>query len=150
MLDEEILKPFKENLRKLLLIGLDYFFKGGLGTGGGGSVIGDVIRGAGDAYGIPTPFARGGMARRGGMALVGEFGPELLMLPTGAQVNPLPAGGGGGMNGITLHNEIYAADAAAIEQVLERRMPDIIERARQAVATDLQRNTPIGRRRDES
>ena len=144
MLDEEILKPFKENLKTLLTIGLDYFFKGGLGKGGGGSVIGDVIRGAGDAYGIPTPFARGGRARRGGMALVGEFGPELLMLPTGAQVDPLPAGGGG-RGGLTLHNEIYAADAAAIEQVLERRMPDIIERARQAVATDLQRNTPIGR-----
>ena len=40
---------------------------------------------------IPT-FARGGIMGAAGTALVGERGPELVRLPTGAQVTPLPAG----------------------------------------------------------
>ena len=44
---------------------------------------------------IPTipMLAAGGIIRSGGLALVGEAGPELLNLPRGAQVTPLPAGG---------------------------------------------------------
>ena len=46
---------------------------------------------------IPT-LAAGGNILRGGTALVGEEGPELLRLPRGAQVSPLD-GSGGGMGG---------------------------------------------------
>lgn len=44
---------------------------------------------------IPTipMLAAGGIIQRSGLALVGEAGPELLNLPRGAQVTPLPAGG---------------------------------------------------------
>ncbi len=40
-------------------------------------------------------LAAGGIARRAGMALVGERGPELLRLPRGARVDPLPKENGG-------------------------------------------------------
>lgn len=40
-------------------------------------------------------LAKGGVARRAGMALVGERGPELLRLPRGARVDPLPCDGAG-------------------------------------------------------
>jgi hypothetical protein len=39
-------------------------------------------------------FAFGGVQTRSGMAVVGERGPELVQLPGGARVTPLPAGGG--------------------------------------------------------
>ena len=41
---------------------------------------------------IPT-LAQGGVVAHGGTALVGERGPELVALPAGAAVHPLPAGG---------------------------------------------------------
>ncbi len=40
-------------------------------------------------------LAKGGNITRTGMAIVGEAGPELLKLPTGAQVSPLARGEGG-------------------------------------------------------
>ena len=51
----------------------------------------------GKSWGFNLPkipeLAEGGIIQRAGMALVGEAGPELLNLPRGAQVTPLPAGG---------------------------------------------------------
>lgn len=41
-------------------------------------------------------LAKGGIIRRGGDVIVGERGPEMLSLPRGAQVTPLPAGAAGG------------------------------------------------------
>lgn len=38
--------------------------------------------------GVPG-FSRGGVSRRGGIAIVGERGPEVVELPAGAQVDPL-------------------------------------------------------------
>lgn len=46
-------------------------------------------------------LARGGVVRRAGTALVGEQGPELLSMPRGASVAPLPAAGMGGQTFIT-------------------------------------------------
>lgn len=46
---------------------------------------------------IPT-LAEGGRIMGSGLAVVGERGPELLGLPRGAAVMPLPAGGGGGVS----------------------------------------------------
>mgnify|MGYP001241603248 CR=1 FL=1 len=56
------------------------------GTFGGGSI------------GVPRiPYlAAGGVIQRAGMAVVGEAGPELVTLPRGAQVSPLPRSGAGG------------------------------------------------------
>lgn len=41
-------------------------------------------------------LAKGGIIARSGGVIVGEAGPEMLNLPTGARVTPLGAGGGGG------------------------------------------------------
>jgi phage-related protein len=48
-------------------------------------------------------LAEGGTTSRGGMAVVGERGPEIVALPAGASVTPLPSvpnGGGGGQRPI--------------------------------------------------
>jgi tape measure domain-containing protein len=53
---------------------------GGLGSeGAGGGAVGAM--------------ARGGIVSSGGLSLVGERGPELLTLPRGSRVDPLPDGG---------------------------------------------------------
>lgn len=55
-------------------------------------------------------LAKGGTAMTGGLAMVGERGPEILDLPRGASVIPLPRGGGGGdgsdqpLNITVIHN----------------------------------------------
>lgn len=63
-------------------------------TIGGGSIMGVGI----PSMTLNTPnipyLAKGGTANTAGLAMVGERGPELLNLPKGAQVTPLPAGGG--------------------------------------------------------
>lgn len=63
-----------------------------------------------------TPMADGGRVTRGGLALVGELGPELLSLGRGAQVSPLTAEGHGGIH--IEHLEVATvADASADEVV---------------------------------
>ena len=44
-------------------------------------------------------FQQGGYMKRSGAALVGEAGPELLQLPTGARVTPMSQAGGMGAGG---------------------------------------------------
>lgn len=56
--------------------------------GGINTVTGSDIGGIGE---IPR-LARGGTIQRGGAAIVGEKGPELVTLPTGAQVSPMGIG----------------------------------------------------------
>ena len=58
-------------------------------------LLGDV---GGGTIGLPhiDELAKGGTITSAGMALVGEQGPELLNLPRGASVTPLPRGGHGG------------------------------------------------------
>lgn len=48
----------------------------------------------GNTIGVPDIplLAAGGFIRRAGQAIVGDRGPELLTMPRGAQVEPLPAG----------------------------------------------------------
>ena len=48
-------------------------------------------------------LAEGGNVQRGGSAVVGERGPELLNLPRGAQVTPLARGGGGRTTTVNLN-----------------------------------------------
>ncbi len=65
----------------------------GIGKVGGGS------------FGVPQiPYlAKGGTITEGGMAVVGEAGPELVSLGRGAQVTPLTGGRGGGVTRIELN-----------------------------------------------
>lgn len=63
---------------------------------GGGSFMGVSI----PSFTLSTPdipyLAKGGHIMRAGTAMVGERGPELVHLPTGASVTPLTRGGGMG------------------------------------------------------
>lgn len=64
---------------------------------GGGSVLGvDIPKISLDTPNIPL-LATGGLIDRGGLAIVGERGPELVSLPTGSRVHP--NGTGPGMSG---------------------------------------------------
>ena len=56
--------------------------------------IGGWLKGVGHSLGIPG-MATGGLVTSGGMAVVGENGPELAMFPAGASVSPLGSGGAG-------------------------------------------------------
>ncbi|MBV9549308.1 MAG: hypothetical protein JO256_06500 [Alphaproteobacteria bacterium] len=69
---------------------------------GGGSFFGRIFGDIGKAIGIPG-FAGGTDYAPGGLAWVGEHGPELLNLPRGSQVIPMSAMRGGGA--LTLKSE---------------------------------------------
>ena len=60
---------------------------------GGNITVGGWTIGTPNLPTIPM-LAKGGDIRRGGQAIVGEAGPELLNLPTGARVTPLDKAGG--------------------------------------------------------
>jgi hypothetical protein len=103
---------------------------GGRGIFGGGffqSLIGGLI-------GIPG-FANGTGAAPGGLALVGERGPELVNLPRGSQVIPNHKMNAANGNTVNMPITINApgADAAALARVekevqaLGRSMPRIID-----------------------
>jgi hypothetical protein len=65
-----------------------------------GGVLGKV----GGLLGKISPFQHGGTMRPGGgTALVGERGPELLALPGGSRVTPLPGGALAGLTATTAH-----------------------------------------------
>jgi hypothetical protein len=72
--------------------------------GGIGSAVGSV----GGAIGSVLPFQHGGIyPAGGGMALVGERGPELLQLPGGARVTPLQGGTTPGVDFGRMFGEIH-------------------------------------------
>ena len=52
----------------------------------------------GSSFGVPQiPYlARGGLITRGGFAIVGDAGPEMVSLPAGAGVHPLSHTGAAG------------------------------------------------------
>lgn len=90
----------------------------------GFTVPGWVPKLGGKGWSIPDIplLAAGGTITGSGTALVGEAGPELLSLPRGAQVAPLPrgvsGGGGGGENRVVL--DVTGADQEMVKLI--RRM----------------------------
>ena len=60
-------------------------------------------------------LAAGGTVMRGGAAMVGERGPELVSLPRGAQVHPSGSGGGG-----EVHNHWYVLTREEWEEAVNR------------------------------
>lgn len=71
---------------------------------------------------LPIPeLATGGVLTQGGTVLVGERGPELLNLPTGAKVTPLDKAGSKVVN-------YYAAPTASIDA--EQELFDALKRAK--------------------
>jgi len=91
---------------------LDSIF--GKGVGGGPSVFQSAL----GALGIPG-FARGTGFAPGGLALVGERGPELVNLPRGSQVIPNDLLGSG--SGVTVNNVFHldarGADVGAVARI---------------------------------
>ncbi len=67
-------------------------------------------------------LASGGIIRRSGNVIVGERGPEMLSLPRGARVTPLPAGAasGGGTYYNTFYVNVNADDRNAAEQFVKK------------------------------
>ena len=65
-------------------------------------------------------LANGGVIRHPGSVLVGERGPEVLRLPRGASVAPLPAGAGGGTYYNTFHVTVNADDDRAAERFVKK------------------------------
>jgi Spy/CpxP family protein refolding chaperone len=82
-------------------------FKGGGAAGGGGLLSFLGIKG----------FARGTPFAPGGLALVGERGPELLNLPRGSRVTPNSALGGSNVINFAPVYNVAGADAAQIAQL---------------------------------
>ncbi len=68
----------------------------------------------------------GGDILRRGAALVGEAGPEILQLPAGAQVRPLPATGEGAIFGPRAFEGMIIADDYGVDRLMDR----IIQRLR--------------------
>jgi hypothetical protein len=77
---------------------------------------------------IPA-LAAGGDVRRGGLALVGERGPELVALPRGAQVTPLA---GDGAAPISVFNDFVGATIVGIDDLEERIQASVRRALRQA------------------
>lgn len=74
------------------------------------ALIGGLFGGGGFLSGLIPGFATGTNSAPGGLAMVGERGPELVNLPRGSQVIPNSALGGGQMQvAITLDNALLRA-----------------------------------------
>lgn len=99
-----------------------------------GSRIGNDIKGALHSIHIPG-FANGVMNFSGGLAVVGERGPEIVTLPQGANVYPngtMPAGlSGGGGRQITIQSLIVQApNNATIGTIMDSIDQDTINASR--------------------
>lgn len=117
---------------KLASMAADNLWSAALGGGGGlggllGSLFGGpkMVFGAAGGLGVPT-FATGTNSAPGGLALVGERGPELVNLPRGSQVIPnhrLPdiaaaAGSTGAVNAqVSIAIDARGADSAGLARV---------------------------------
>lgn len=89
-------------------------------TIGGGSFMGMSVPSA--SFGTPNlPYlAKGGNILQGGSVVVGDAGPEILTLPSGATVTPLSRGGGaGGLVRVVI--DLLGADAD-----LKRRIQNMV------------------------
>jgi hypothetical protein len=108
-------------------------------------ITGAAGGGGGAVSGVTSFFASGTDDAPGGMAWVGEQGPELLNLPTGSAVTPAAKVGGGD----SVHN--WNIDARGNEDVGERIVRAItlatpaIQARTMAAVQEVQKRTPQGR-----
>ncbi|MCI1211005.1 MAG: hypothetical protein LKF93_04090 [Bifidobacterium tibiigranuli] len=89
--------------------------------GGKGFDIPDWVPGVGGkSFRIPM-LAKGGTITSPGLVMVGERGPEVLSLPTGARVTPLQSGGTGGSRSYSPTYNLYANDPQLVVAEIEAR-----------------------------
>ena len=74
-------------------------------------------------------LADGGNIQRGGMAVVGEAGPELLNLPTGARVTPL------GNDGVVFERGAFEGAYIMDDYGVDRLMDRVVKRLEEAGVT---------------
>lgn len=92
-------------------------FGAGLGADLAGLIEGGQI--------VIPGLAHGGLVTRGGMAMVGERGPELLRLPAGAEVSPRITGGmpgGGGAVAVVNNGTMIGLSPADLAQLIRREI----------------------------
>jgi|GEM_PF-1155700 len=81
----------------------------------------------------PPRLAEGGDITRRGSVLVGERGPEILDLPRGAQVRPLPAATGGITFGRGAFEGAFILDDYGVDRLMDR----VMDRLRSAGSVNL-------------
>lgn len=106
-------------------------------------ITGFVTKTLGNAFGLPG-FANGTVNAPGGMALVGERGPEIVNLPRGSQVIPAHrsknmAGGGVTVNVDARGSADPAAVRAQVQQGILEAAPALIAAAEQRTMANLRR-----------
>ena len=101
----------------------DFGFGGGgdASGGGGGGGLGTALDFAADPFGaiFANAFADGVKNFRGGTALVGEKGPELVQLPRGSNVIPNDQLGGGGV-AINFNGPVNIRSRADVDNLAEQ------------------------------
>jgi hypothetical protein len=103
------------------------------GVFGGGSGIGGIVQTGLSVMGLPS-YENGTNFHPGGLAMVGEQGPEILNLPRGSQV--IPNGRGGGQStvrielGPGLKAEMLQATGAQTVQIVEAYDSSLPDRVR--------------------
>jgi len=130
------------------LVGKSAIGNGGMYYGIGMPSVGDIIKGTNASLlsnpGLVGKFANGTINAPGGMALVGERGPEIVNLPRGSQVIPAHRSknmAGGGIN-ITVDARGSADPAAVRAQVQQGIMeaaPALIAAAEQRTMANMRR-----------
>lgn len=114
----------------LISSGITDALKGVFGGGAGG---GGIFAGIGKAIGIPG-FANGTNFAPGGLAMVGERGPELVSLPRGARVTPNHQLKAQRVEvDVTLHGDIDARIAQGSGKVFRREGPKLVNQSVRAV-----------------
>ncbi|MFA5897930.1 MAG: hypothetical protein WC829_02335 [Hyphomicrobium sp.] len=135
--------------KQLLSAGLNMFFKAilGGGFGGGGMFTGNFNIGGMPSYASGTDFHPGGLAR------IGERGPEIVNLPRGSQVFPNgqgPSGGGGGSSvvrielGPGLVGQILSQAGQQTVQIVQAQVPGMISTQAPLAVGHSQRNNRGG------
>lgn len=106
----------------------------------GGQFLNAGIGGLGKAIGIPG-FARGTNYAPGGLALVGENGPELVNLPRGSKVTPNGGFGGGGQVAVRVYVDQGGNWQAAVAGIAGQVSAQVVRQsAPRVVANSVRRN----------
>lgn len=120
---------------KLIDVGLNSIFGGG---SSGGGLLGAL-------FGIPG-FANGTDSAPGGLAVVGERGPELVNLPKGSQVIPSPQSMRmmrGGQQGVNVNVGVSVDDEGKLQAYVKSVSQQTVAAAAPKILTAANKNVPV-------